>query len=491
MEKHSYESLHRDITELAVAQARTEQTLADMRDMLIALCAKEGIVASRPGTAAAATAVTAPPPARPAAPPALSDGPATLGPHHQAEPFGFVAADMPPSPRPVVAASGRAKGMKRRQAAAATAAPPAILSDDETTDPAEPSVVLAALEAGTRLPPAASSRPAEVSALLRIYLHSDESAPTPSELDAGGSTGAVCAHAAALMDAGEVLVKTVGNRDWRALLAKLSNSSPAAAFKTSTTLLPPRGLGLKLFGAAPEHCVGLIWDIAALGVTDENAFAWPSGYYAKVEFNLNKNGELLNGRKEALTTLAKLRAFNRQISDDAAAAASSGAAAHHAVPYNEVYAPVHAGAIVGVFARVPSAECVLFALGVAQQIALLPAFAAARQAATGRGTDALDAAPPIFLMPNDYPARPLSAPALARVARDYLFTGDSPNSDNTRAERYPMQLPRAVAKLLSPAECASFYGMYGASPAALDALVGLAADVGSQVAEGGGGRGVG
>jgi len=43
--------------------------------------------------------------------------------------------------------------------------------------------------------------------------------------------------------------------------------------------------------------------------------AWPSGYSAKTEFNMDSFGNLSNGREEQLVTIDKLRAQNERFAE--------------------------------------------------------------------------------------------------------------------------------------------------------------------------------
>ena len=102
----------------------------------------------------------------------------------------------------------------------------------------------------------------------------------------------------------EVCVKTVKNDDWLRFVHQL-NSGP---FRTSVSLPPPGGRRMCLFGRVSAGAVGVIFDRRKLDLS--KAFIWPSGYYAKTEFNLtfdrHNNAELTGGREQHLVTIDAL-----------------------------------------------------------------------------------------------------------------------------------------------------------------------------------------
>ena len=75
-------------------------------------------------------------------------------------------------------------------------------------------------------------------------------------------------------------VKTVKNDDWLRFVHQL-HSGP---FRSSVTLPPPGGRRMCLFGRVSAGAVGVVLDRQALDLSE--AFIWPSGYYAKTEFNI-------------------------------------------------------------------------------------------------------------------------------------------------------------------------------------------------------------
>ena len=128
------------------------------------------------------------------------------------------------------------------------------------------------------------------------------------------------------------------------------------------SLPPPGGRGMSLFGRVSAGAVGVVFDRSQLDLA--HAFIWPSGYYAKTEFNLvydrRNNASLVGGREEHLCTLQELMEAN-------CAARSS----HDlALSYNEINLVLRGPTgIVAVFARSWRAEHLLLALGVRSLLA--------------------------------------------------------------------------------------------------------------------------
>ena len=79
----------------------------------------------------------------------------------------------------------------------------------------------------------------------------------------------------------QACVKTVKNDDWLRFVHQL-HSGP---FRSSVTLPPPGGRRMCLFGRVSAGAVGVVFDRRALDLS--KAFIWPSGYYAKTEFNIS------------------------------------------------------------------------------------------------------------------------------------------------------------------------------------------------------------
>lgn len=159
-----------------------------------------------------------------------------------------------------------------------------------------------------------------------------------------------------------LLVKTIKNDGWPAVFELLEGP----AFETPTTLLPAQGLGMRLFAEAYRASCGLIWDTKDVDLSN-NTYMWPSGYFAKTEFNLNADGSLSQGREEALVTLEQLRAANdaKEFKDFLTGKVVSGCV----MPYNEVLATVEGARLVGVFARSTEVKHLLLAMGVRDRLA--------------------------------------------------------------------------------------------------------------------------
>eukprot|EP00928_Gymnodinium_smaydae_P057078 TRINITY_DN40352_c0_g1_i1.p1 TRINITY_DN40352_c0_g1~~TRINITY_DN40352_c0_g1_i1.p1 ORF type:complete len:566 (-),score=43.53 TRINITY_DN40352_c0_g1_i1:317-2014(-) len=153
------------------------------------------------------------------------------------------------------------------------------------------------------------------------------------------------------------LVKTVQTYSWVHFLRQLQGER----FRTSLSLVPPHGKGMRLFGSKKGGCsCGLIWDRDLLDLSD--AWIWPSGYFAKSEHNIGLRGELLNGRQEALVTLERLIHDNETLSFYSALSGERITA--QVLPFNEVYTYVHGGrGLIGIFTTSWHVQDLLFLLG--------------------------------------------------------------------------------------------------------------------------------
>jgi hypothetical protein len=133
------------------------------------------------------------------------------------------------------------------------------------------------------------------------------------------------------------VVKTIKNQEWMDFLHRFRKVdtdtqetnrgiSILQSFKTSTTLLPSGGIKMRCYGSPREYSHGVIFSLPRTfpGYQDEDTAAnlagvwcWPSGYSAKTEFNIDHNGNLINGREAALVSLTQLRKMNHSyIHDD-------------------------------------------------------------------------------------------------------------------------------------------------------------------------------
>eukprot|EP00667_Euglena_gracilis_P002089 EG_transcript_2088 len=140
------------------------------------------------------------------------------------------------------------------------------------------------------------------------------------------------------------LAKTIKNDEWPTFLEKLN----PPGIRTSTSLLPPYGRHMRLFGTEAARCCGLIWDRNLLNL--KGCWAWPSGYYAKTEFNIDANGRLKNGREDALVLVEDLLVANANFTTQRS--------------YNEVYTVVSANELAAIFCRTLQYHHLLFCMGV-------------------------------------------------------------------------------------------------------------------------------
>jgi hypothetical protein len=142
-----------------------------------------------------------------------------------------------------------------------------------------------------------------------------------------------------LLETQQAVVKTIKNSEWTAFLRRFHtphpprtrypdthNDVPASgedlfnSFVTSTSLLPPGGRKMRCYGNPGNYTTGVIFALPKFSseaaemeaVETTRTWAWPSGYSAKTEFNIGDRGELLNGRQEALVSLATMRQYNRE-----------------------------------------------------------------------------------------------------------------------------------------------------------------------------------
>ena len=129
--------------------------------------------------------------------------------------------------------------------------------------------------------------------------------------------------------------------------ANASSSTPFTSFVTSTTLLPPNGQKMRCYGSDTSYPVGVVflWPTFASpqqeeeAVTETETWAWPAGYAAKTEFNIDTRGQLINGRQQALEPMAKMRQYNQEYvsSGDHYIAGRIIKGGFNVVPYNEVF----------------------------------------------------------------------------------------------------------------------------------------------------------
>jgi len=101
-----------------------------------------------------------------------------------------------------------------------------------------------------------------------------------------------------LLNNQEALIKVVNNNYWNKFIQKIQ-SSENLCLTTSTSLLPPGGRHMKLFSQVERACGGIVWDISRrFSIQNKQYYAWPSGYYAKTEYNLVSTPLYMNARSE-------------------------------------------------------------------------------------------------------------------------------------------------------------------------------------------------
>jgi len=150
------------------------------------------------------------------------------------------------------------------------------------------------------------------------------------------------------------LVKSVGNSNWDELFASLTGPR----FRTPTTLLPSKGKGMRLFSETRKASCGIIFDCNELNMAE--AYMWPSGFFAKSEFNMRPDGSLKEGREAALVTVERLREMNNRLEYDHFGEILKA----EIIPFNEVLIHVHGNrGLVGVFVRTTQLRHLLFAMG--------------------------------------------------------------------------------------------------------------------------------
>ena len=172
-------------------------------------------------------------------------------------------------------------------------------------------------------------------------------------------------HVLELFEQQQCAVKTIKNSEWTAFLKRFRKSEkqnrrmlpqhcdippdgehPFNSFLTSTSVLPTGGRKMRCFGSTTQYTVGVVFELPVFNTLEEednhvkasHTWAWPSGYSAKTEFNIDNRGKLINGRKEALISLATLRQYNTDyLTKDSYIIGTRTVSALTSVPYNEVY----------------------------------------------------------------------------------------------------------------------------------------------------------
>lgn len=107
---------------------------------------------------------------------------------------------------------------------------------------------------------------------------------------------------------------------------------------------------MRAYGSTKEYTTGVVFALPekdsygpeedeTASVLRTQTWAWPSGYAAKTEFNIDGRGRLINGRQEALVSLAQMRQNNDDYihKQDYEIAGRTVKGGLHTVPYNEVF----------------------------------------------------------------------------------------------------------------------------------------------------------
>mmetsp|Transcript_50297 Transcript_50297/g.145009 ORF Transcript_50297/g.145009 Transcript_50297/m.145009 type:complete len:592 (-) Transcript_50297:22-1797(-) len=244
----------------------------------------------------------------------------------------------------------------------------------------------------------------------------------------------------------QLLMKSVVNEDWIKLVRQLQGPR----FRTSTSLPPAMGRGMRFFGKEPGSTLGLIWDRRQIDLSE--AFIWPSGYFAKSHFNLDKDGKtLLNGRDEALVSLEDVLQTNRELAFWHMG--RNCMVSDEPLPYNEVLTYVQGSTgIVGLFVRIASITHLLWAMGV--RAFLLRTLPAAGEL-------------PIFMHDPEQGLRPFGRAAQKMVVNRFLSSVGRPAG----CHGLPC-LPVDVRGVgLSPQEQLDLHGGWGLTEQALADLV--------------------
>lgn len=100
---------------------------------------------------------------------------------------------------------------------------------------------------------------------------------------------------------------------------------PFNSFVSSTSLLPSTGKKMRCYGSTKQYVTGVVFELPRSHPGGEcedevvkrtRTWGWMAGYSAKTEFNIDMRGNLINGREEALVSLAGLRRLNHSYLHD-------------------------------------------------------------------------------------------------------------------------------------------------------------------------------
>jgi hypothetical protein len=166
----------------------------------------------------------------------------------------------------------------------------------------------------------------------------------------------------------QACVKTIKNSEWPSFLKRFqdgvkkektrfptqhddiapsNDGLPFNSFVTSTTLLPELGKKMRCYGSLHAYPVGVVFALPDYSSSQEKekeattstkTWAWPPGYAAKTEFNIER-GQLINGREEGLVSLHQMRAYNHDYvyKQDHVIGGRLIKGGFNVVPYNEVF----------------------------------------------------------------------------------------------------------------------------------------------------------
>ena len=155
---------------------------------------------------------------------------------------------------------------------------------------------------------------------------------------------------------GFAVVKTISNTEWTSFLNRFLNPvvnrrlaqskhedrpppedgedgtgsmekqvRPFNSFVSSTSLLPSNGKKMRCYGSTKQYVTGVVFELPRFHPNGESedevvkrtrTWGWQAGYSAKTEFNIDMRGNLINGREEALVSLAGLRRLNHSYLHD-------------------------------------------------------------------------------------------------------------------------------------------------------------------------------
>ena len=124
----------------------------------------------------------------------------------------------------------------------------------------------------------------------------------------------------------------------------------------------------RLAGSERTFTSGIVWDVSELDMS--TCWCWPSGYYAKSEFNIDVHtGKLINGREEQLVSFQQLQAQNLEFlkpTFEWKGRTLDNTTGTFVAPYNEVHFQPSLAKPIAIFARTLRYEDLLFTIGIAQ-----------------------------------------------------------------------------------------------------------------------------